>query len=169
MRGDRSWWKFIRTAKTPELPVVLLEDLGALAGLVFALAGVALAVVLEEPRFDAIGSLAIGCLLVVIATILVIEMKSLLMGESASPETIAEIRNIIEETEGVSRLIHMRTEHIGPEELLVGAKIELDSSLDMKGLAKVINTAETRLRDRIPIVKVIYLEPDVFDDANKVA
>ncbi|MGD9571055.1 MAG: cation diffusion facilitator family transporter [Thermoleophilia bacterium] len=124
-KGRNSWVAYIRRSKSPELPVVLLEDLGALFGLLFALAGITLALVTDEPRFDGAATLAIGVLLVTIAVILVIEMKSLLIGESAAAEQQQEIRARIEGTPGVARLIHMRTLHLGPDELLVAAKIEL--------------------------------------------
>jgi cation diffusion facilitator family transporter len=156
-----SWWGYIRTSKVPELPVVLLEDTGALIGLTFALAGVLLARVTGNPRFDAVGSVAIGVLLGVIAVILVIEMKSLLIGEAASPAQVEAIRSAIESDDQVRRLIHMRTEHLGPDELLVGAKIELDGHLHFPDVAKAIDAVEVRIRDAVPQARVIYLEPDV--------
>ena len=161
-RGEQSWWQYIRRSKSPELPVVLLEDLGALIGLVFALIGVTLAVVLDEPRWDGAATLAIGALLVTIAIILVVEMKGLLIGESATPEDLRRIRAAIEGTPQVQRLIHMRTQHIGPDELLVGAKLELDRGLTSVGIAQAINAAEARVRAAVPIARVIYLEPDIL-------
>ena len=119
-----SWRSFIRRTKQPELPVVLLEDIGALIGLVFALFGVVMSVVTDNPRLDALGSVAIGVLLVAIAMVLAWEMKGLLIGESATPEMEQQIAQSIASSDGVVRLIHMRTEHLGPDELLVGAKIE---------------------------------------------
>jgi cation diffusion facilitator family transporter len=161
VRGDAGWWAFVRRAKSPELPVVLLEDLGALVGLGFALLGVGLAVLLEDPRFDALGSVAIGALLGVIAFVLAVEMKSLLIGESASAGNRMAIRLAIETMPQVRRLIHLRTLHIGPEELLVGAKLELDSELRFPEVAEVINAVESSIRSRVPVARVIYLEPDV--------
>ncbi|MEX2031630.1 MAG: cation diffusion facilitator family transporter, partial [Dehalococcoidia bacterium] len=125
VRGDRSWWQFVRTSKSPELPVVLLEDIGALVGLVFALAGVATATIADEPGFDAVGSIAICLLRRVIAVVLAIEMKSLLIGEAAAPEEQTVIRTAIETSPEVDRLIHLRTEHLGPEDLLVAVKVDL--------------------------------------------
>jgi len=161
LKGEESWWTFIRHSKSPELPVVLLEDLGALLGLFFALTGLGLAVVTDEPRFDGAATLAIGVLLVAIAVVLVVEMKSLLIGEAATPEQERLIQAGIEGTPSVSALIHMRTLHLGPDELLVAAKIELASGLDSAAVAGAINAAEARVREAVPIARAIYLEPDI--------
>jgi cation diffusion facilitator family transporter len=166
VRGSLSWPQFVRRSKSPELPVVLLEDLGALFGLVFALAGVGLAVALDEPRWDGVGTLMIGLLLITIAVILVIEMKSLLIGESASADQQRAILGAIEETPGVRRLIHMRTLHLGPDELLVAAKLELADSLSVREVADAIDAAEGRVRSAVPIARVIYLEPALFSAAE---
>jgi divalent metal cation (Fe/Co/Zn/Cd) transporter len=162
VREGRSWVAYIRRSKSPELPVVLLEDLGALLGLAFAFTGVTLALVTDEPRFDGGATLAIGVLLVVIAAILVMEMKSLLIGESATPEDQRRIRAQIEGAPGVRRLIHMRTLHLGPDELLVAGKIELDGELAVPAIAAAINECEARIRAAVPIARVIYLEPDLL-------
>jgi cation diffusion facilitator family transporter len=156
-----SWWAFIRHSKSPELPVVLLEDLGALLGLVLALFGVSLAELTGDPRFDAVGSIAIGILLGVIAIMLVVEMKSLLIGESASPTVIDAITRAMQSTNGVRRVIHLRTQHLGPDELLVGAKLELDADLDFVEVTSVIDKAETSIRTAAPVARLIYLEPAV--------
>ena len=160
-RGDMSWTRYVRGSKSPELPVVLLEDLGALLGLLFALTGLGLAVVTDEPRFDGAATLAIGVLLVAIAVVLVVEMKSLLIGEAATPEQERLIQAGIEGTPSVSALIHMRTLHLGPDELLVAAKIELTPGLDSAAVAGAINAAEARVREAVPIARAIYLEPDI--------
>jgi cation diffusion facilitator family transporter len=162
VKGGLSWPAFVRRSKSPELPVVLLEDLGALFGLVFALLGVGLAVATDEPRWDGVGTLAIGVLLVTIAAILVMEMKSLLIGEAAGTEEQRRIRTAIEGTPEVRRLIHMRTLHLGPDELLVAAKIELDPALTSERIAAAINATEARVRADVPIARAIYLEPDLF-------
>ncbi len=161
VRGDQSWWSFIRHSKVPELPVVLLEDIGAEVGLMFALAGIGLAEVTGNARFDAVGTLAIGVLLGIIAVILMIEMKGLLIGESATPEMVAKIRAAIEGDPGVSRLIHMRTQHLGPDEVLVAGKIELDSDLHFRQVADTIDRVETSVRAVCAEAKLIYLEPDI--------
>lgn len=157
-----SWWRFIRTAKSPELPVVLLEDIGAEAGLVLALAGVTIAHVTDEPRWDAVGSISIGVLLVVIAVVLAIEMKGLLIGEGASPQDEERIVGALGVAPNVRRVIHLRTQHLGPDELLVAAKLEFDPGLTVPQLADAINGAESALRAAIPIARVVYIEPDVF-------
>jgi len=161
-RGSRSWWSFIRHAKVPELPIVLLEDVGALVGLVFALIGILLAHVTGDARWDAAGSLAIGVLLGIIAAVLIVEMKSLLIGESASSAERRAIRVAIEAQPGVRRLIHMRTEHIGPEEIMVAAKIEFEASLDAPGVARQIDRVEAAVRAVVPSARLIFIEPDVF-------
>ena len=161
VKRDESWWAFIRRSKVPELPVVLLEDIGALIGLVFALAGVGLAELTGNARFDAAGSIAIGLLLGAIAMVLVVEMKSLLIGEAASPAVTDTIARTIESVPQVRRLIHMRTRHLGPEELLVGAKLEFGADLTMPELAAVIDDVEAAVRAAVPAATVIYLEPDL--------
>jgi len=161
VRSGEGWWSFVRRSKSPELPVVLLEDLGALLGLLFALAGVTLATVTDEPRFDAAGSLAIGALLVVIAITLSIEMRSLLIGEAASPKMQAEIRQAIEGAREVRRIIHLRTMHLGPDELLVAAKVDIDAP-SVEEVARAIDVIEARVRAAVPIARVVYLEPDLY-------
>jgi len=160
-RGDGSWWEFIRHSKSPELPVVLLEDTGALLGLLFALAGVGLAVLTGDARFDGFASIAIGALLAVIAVVMASEMKSLLMGESAAPGTIEAIRSTLQSHPQVVRIIHMRTQHLGPDELLVAAKIEFAVELGFPELARAIDVIESSVRERVPIARAIYLEPDI--------
>jgi cation diffusion facilitator family transporter len=162
-KGDESWWSFIRHAKSPELPVVLLEDFGALIGLCFAMTGVVLAAVTGHPSFDAMGSLAIGILLVVIAATLAWEMSSLLVGEAASPGDVAKIRRAVEDGPDVKRLIHMRTEHLGPDELLIAAKVEFRRGITVVELSRAIDEAEQRVRAVIDARAWIYLEPDLFD------
>jgi cation diffusion facilitator family transporter len=157
-----SWWAWIRRAKEPELPVVLLEDTGAEIGLVFALTGVLLAHFTDEPRWDALGSIAIGALLVLIAILLAAEMKGLLIGESASGADLARITSTLEGAPAVRRLIHVKTEHLGPDELLVAAKLEFAPELSVDQLAEAIDTAESALRTAVPIARVVYIEPDVY-------
>lgn len=161
VRGRSSWVEFVRRAKSPELPVVLLEDIGAQLGLVFALVGVVLSQVTGEPRWDALGSIAIGVLLTAIAIVLAVEMKSLLIGESASAQDVDAIRSAIEGAEHVERLIHLRTQHLGPDELLVGAKVELTGDLSFAEVAAALNTIEDRIRGSVTKAEFVYLEPDV--------
>ena len=157
-----SWWSFIRRSKNPELPVVLLEDLGAQVGLVLALVAVVVADATGEPVWDGVGTLAIGLLLIVIAVVLAIEMKGLLIGESASAGDLEKIAAAMEIEPSVQRLIHMRTQHIGPEELLVGAKLELVPDLSVAEAAEAVDRIEASVRRAVPIARIMYLEPDVF-------
>jgi cation diffusion facilitator family transporter len=160
VRGKQGWVSYIRTAKAPELPVVLLEDLGALVGLVLALFGVSMTLVTHDGRWDAIGSAAIGVLLVVIAVVLAVETKSLLLGESATRKDVDAIRAALVGA-GVPSVIHLRTLHLGPEELLVAAKIEVSATDSASDIAAAIDAAEQRVRAAVPIARVIYLEPDL--------
>lgn len=160
LRG-RNWVTYIRTSRSPELPVLLLEDSGALIGLVLAASGIGLALVTGNPLFDGLGTLAIGLLLLAIAIVLAIEMKSLLIGESAAPETIEQIEAELTQAPEVRRVLDLLTQHIGPDDLLVAAKVEFDPALSMRELAAAINACEVRVRAAVPIARVIYLEPDV--------
>lgn len=162
LKGDLTWWGFIRTSRTPELPVVLLEDLGALVGLILALVAVTVSVVADAPVWDGIGTLSIGVLLGVIAVILAIEMKGLLIGESARPEERRLIVEAIEGTPRVVRLIHLRTQHIGPDELLVAAKVSFDPSLSVAQLADAVDGVEERVRAVVPAARPMYIEPDLL-------
>ena len=161
LRGSLSWKEFVRRAKAPELPVVLLEDFGALIGLVLALFGVGLTLLTGDPVWDGVGTLCIGTLLVVIALILASETKSLLLGEAADVTQVEKIRAAVVDDETVTGLIHMRTLHLGPEELLVAAKIAVRSDDTAAQVAGAIDAAEARIREAVPIARVIYLEPDI--------
>ncbi len=155
-----SWFGFIRHSRAPELPVVLLEDTAALVGLVLALLGVGLTLVTGNGIFDGIGTLCIGVLLVVVAVVLAVEMKSLLLGESATAENVAAIAQALVGP-GVSKVIHMKTLHLGPEELLVAAKIAVETDETAGSVARAIDAAEERVRAAVPIARLIYLEPDI--------
>jgi cation diffusion facilitator family transporter len=159
LRGQQSWVKFIRNAKQPELPVILLEDFGALLGLVFALFGVGLTLLTGDGIWDALGTGMIGLLLVAIAVVLAVETKSLLLGESATRADVAKIMDAIE-SDGTG-IIHLKTMHLGPEELLVAAKITIGAADSGLEIARLIDAAEDRIRTAVPIARVIYLEPDV--------
>ncbi len=165
-RGGGSWLAFIRRAKAPELPAVLLEDMAALAGLVFATVGVALAVITGNEVWDGAGSLAIGMLLACVAVILAVETKSLLIGESASAEAERAIVAALEAGAEVERVIHLRTLHMGPESLLVAAKIAVRGSDRAEAVAAGIDAAERRVRAAVPIAGMIYLEPDLYQSSR---
>jgi cation diffusion facilitator family transporter len=161
IKGDQSWVSFVRRTKNPELPVVLLEDTAALCGLTFALAGVVLSVVTHNPRWDGGGTVAIGALLVTVAIVLSIETKSLLIGEAAAPDVQQRIREALTAGPEVESVIHMRTLHLAPDELLVAAKIAVAHDDTAATVARGIDAAERRVRAAVPIAKIIYLEPDL--------
>jgi cation diffusion facilitator family transporter len=164
-RAGRSWWEFIRRAKAPELPVVLLEDTAALAGLIVALAGVSLAVITGDEAWDGAGSLVIGVLLGIVAIVLAGEMKSLLIGESASLAAQQAIVAALEDGPEIDRVIHLRTVHISPDSLLVAAKIAVPPLSTAAQIVKGIDAAERRVRTMVPEAEVIYLEPDLYQHA----
>ena len=161
-RGAESWWSFVRHAKAPELPVVLLEDFAALLGLLFALIGVGMTLLTGNGVWDGVGTLMIGGLLVVVAVFLSVETRSLLLGESATPEAVRRIEAALLAEPSVQRIIHMRTLHLGPEELLVAAKIAVAGDDTASLVARAIDGAEARIRAAEPMARVIYLEPDVW-------
>ena len=163
----QSYWKFIRTARQPELPVILLEDIGALTGLALALLGVGLATLTGNGIYDGLGTVAIGVLLVVIAVILAIETKSLLLGESATPEDQRKIIEALENGSPPLSVIHMRTLHLGPDEILVAAKVAVQHDDTAAGIAGAIDEAERRIREGVPAARVIYLEPDLRRPADQ--
>jgi cation diffusion facilitator family transporter len=160
LKGSASWLQFIRRAKVPELPVVLLEDFAALIGLALALLGVGLSTLLDQPAWDGVGSVGIGLLLVSVAVVLIVETKSLLLGEAASPAAIARIERALVGP-GVERVIHQRTLHLGPEEVLLAAKLAMSPSSTLAEVAAAIDAAEARVRAAEPTTRVIYLEPDI--------
>ena len=162
LRSGEGWFDFIRHAKTPELPVVLLEDTGAMIGLVVAFVALLLAWQVD-PVFDGVGTLIIGGLLGVIAVVLAVEMKSLLIGEAASPREQAAIRAAIDDDPRSRRLVHIRTEHLGPEELLVAAKVAYDPGLSIEGLAAAIDETEVAIRAAVPTARLIYIEPGLVE------
>jgi cation diffusion facilitator family transporter len=164
LRGGVPWVRFVRNARAPELPVILLEDFAALTGLVLALLGVILTLATGNGVFDGLGSMAIGVLLVCVAIFLAIEMKSLLLGESATQQAQARIVAAIENTTGVQRLIHIKTLHLGPEEILVAAKVGVEPTTDAAVVARTIDAAERAIRAAEPMSQHIYLEPDVYQD-----
>jgi cation diffusion facilitator family transporter len=165
VRGKQGWVAFIRHSKAPELPVVLLEDCAALLGLVLAFLGVSLTVLTSDSQWDAIGTLAIGVLLITVAVVLGIETKSLLVGEGASPADNRKIRDAINANADVESLIHMKTLYLGPDELLVAAKVAFASKAKLADVARSIDAVEVAIRAAVPAARVIYLEPDVYQSS----
>jgi cation diffusion facilitator family transporter len=161
-RGSESIVKYIRHAKAPELPIVMLEDFAALIGLTLAFLGVGLTIITGLTIFDAIGTLSIGTLLILVAIVLGVETKSLLVGEGASPVDLTAIRDVINAHHDVEALIHIKTLYLGPDELLVGAKIAFGRSEKLADVAAAIDEVEAAIRAAVPIARVIYLEPDVY-------
>ena len=166
VRGKLSWIQFVRRAKAPELPVVLLEDVAALFGLVFAFIGVGLTVITGNSVFDAIGTLFIGTLLIVVAIVLGIETKSLLVGEGATDADYDKIVKAILAGPEADRIIHMKTLYLGPDELLVAAKVGFHADQRLIEVSTAVNVIEQRVREAVPAARVIYIEPDVYVDPN---
>jgi cation diffusion facilitator family transporter len=162
-RGRESWWGFIRRSKSPELPVVLLEDAGAVLGLMMALVGVGLTIVTGDARYDALGSMGIGVLLGVIAIVLAVEMKSLLIGEGARASEVRAIRSVIEGDSRVRRIVDLKTLHLGPDHLLVAGKVEMDAGLGFGEIVARLNAIEKKVKERVVGVQVMYLEPEIGD------
>jgi divalent metal cation (Fe/Co/Zn/Cd) transporter len=169
VRGRQSWVQFVRHAKAPELPVVLLEDIAALLGLIFAFIGVGLTIITGDPLFDAIGTLFIGALLIVVAIVLGIETKSLLVGEGATDADHAKIEQAILAGPEADRIIHMKTLYLGPDELMVAAKVGFHADQKLLEVAAATNAIETRIRQAVPTARVIYVEPDVYVEPNQAA
>jgi cation diffusion facilitator family transporter len=161
VRGEASYLEFVRRAKSPELPVILLEDFAALCGLVFALLGVGLSLLTDNLWFDVVGTGLIGLLLVAVAAVLAIETKSLLIGESASASVVRRIADALVATDGIERVVHLKTMHLGPDELLVAAKVAVPAAGSAGDVASAIDAAESSIRAAEPIARVIYLEPDI--------
>lgn len=159
---EMSYWRYIRTAKTPELPVVLIEDTGAEIGLFLALFGISMASLTGNPRWDALGSISIGVLLVVLAIILAVRMKQLLIGESATDIDQNAVLEVLVAADRVTRVIHMRTMYFGPDDMMVAAKLAFEPDMTVAELAVAIDAAEASLRARVPSVDIIYLEPDLY-------
>ncbi len=162
LKGSGSWISFIRRAKAPELPIVLMEDTAALTGLVFALLGVGLTIITGDPLFDSLGTLFIGALLLLVALVLGIETKSLLIGEGASAENVATIRDAFNAHPDVESLIHMKTLYLGPDELMIAAKVAFPKATRLVEIATAIDALEADLRAKIPAARVIYIEPDIY-------
>jgi len=161
VKGRQTWARFIKTSKSPELPVILLEDFAALLGLIFALMGVGMTLVTHNGLWDVAGTALIGLLLILVAITLAIETRSLLLGEAATPEAVEAIREALAGADGVGRVIHLKTLHLGPDEVLVAAKIAVEPTESAQRVAQVIDNAEIAIRAANPTVTALYLEPDI--------
>jgi cation diffusion facilitator family transporter len=160
-KGKQSWARFIKTSKSPELPVILLEDFAALLGLFFALIGVGMTLLTHNAIWDVIGTALIGALLIAVAVTLAIETRSLLLGEGATVEAVRRITDALDASPGVGRVIHLKTLHLGPEEILVAAKIAVEPTDSAVRVAEIIDSAESAIRAAEPWVTALYLEPDI--------
>jgi cation diffusion facilitator family transporter len=165
-KGAQSWFRFIRTSRQPELPVILLEDFAALLGLTFALLGVGLTLLTHNGVWDVVGTALIGLLLLTVAIVLAIETQSLLVGESATPDAVRRIEAALTGADGVQRVIHIRTLHLGPDEVMVAAKIAVEPTSSAQRVADVINAAEVAIRAADPMVTALYIEPDIWHGAD---
>ncbi|MFY9589049.1 MAG: cation diffusion facilitator family transporter [Actinomycetota bacterium] len=161
VREGRGWWRFIRESKAADLNVVLLEDTAALLGLVLAFLGVVLAAITGDGAWDGVGTIAIAVLLAAVAAVLAVETKSLLIGEAASQDEIAEIRNALAAGDVFQSVIHLRTEHRGPDEILVAAKVAVPAGTSSDQVARAIDEAEARIRAALPAARYIFIEPDL--------
>ncbi|MEU6730830.1 cation diffusion facilitator family transporter [Nonomuraea wenchangensis] len=163
LRKNRSWTRYIRDAKAPELPVVLLEDAAALTGLAFALIGVSLALITGNTVYDGVGSVAIGVLLIIVAVTLARETKSMIIGEAASPEIQRSIEDVLRDDDVIAGYTQLRTLHLGPEDLLVAARVTVAGHRESDAVAEALGETERRIRDRVPIASVVYLSPAPAD------
>ncbi|MBO0891422.1 MAG: cation diffusion facilitator family transporter, partial [Acidothermales bacterium] len=166
IRGRRSWFSFVRRVRIPELPVILLEDTAALIGLAFALAGVVASTVTGDPVYDGVGSMAIGVLLVTVAVTLAVETGSMVLGESATQEDVGKIREALVADGAIVDVHDLRTLHLGPDDLLVVARIGV-SEADATRLTDVVEEAEQRIREALPTVRTIYVQPTAAGDGSR--
>ena len=164
IKGKTTWSKFVIRSKQPEIPVVLLEDAGALFGMVIALAAISLVKITGDPIWDGIGTLSIGVLLGVIATILAREMHSLIIGEAATEEDLSKIVSVIENNSQVAQLVEMRTQHLGPEEILIGVRVAFHETLQTKEIANLINQLEADIRSELKTAGPIFIEPEITEN-----
>ena len=165
IKGETSWSKFVIRSKQPEIPVVLLEDAGALFGMVIALAAISLVKITGEPLWDGIGTLSIGVLLGLIATVLAREMHSLIIGEAASDDDYEKIEKLIQNSNEIVHVVEIRTQHLGPEEILIGARVAFDESLQAKEIADAINNLEATIRNEVKTAGPIFIEPEIFNES----
>jgi cation diffusion facilitator family transporter len=156
-----SLWRSMRMSKDPTIFTVLLEDGAALIGLLIALAGVAAATLLDWPIADGIASIGIGCLLVLVAVFLAGETRSLLIGESASPEIVGIVRDTLAGDPRVSAVPEVRTMHLGPNEILVAVTIDFADDLSGSEIEAAARTLTEAIGDKVPRINHVFLRPTV--------
>lgn len=155
-------FSYLKRTKKSELLVVFLEDFAALIGLSVAIVALLLQHFTGILIFDGIASILIGIILAVVAFFLGNETRSLLIGESADPKLIYKINHILRDEENIERVIHMRSLQLGPEDILLAVKIEFNQRLNTKEISNLINGIEAEIRSEFPIIKKIYIEPDIY-------
>lgn len=163
-RGELPFFQYLRESKDSDLVVVFGENSAAVLGLALALVALGLASVTGDPRWDAIGTLAIGVVLIGVAVFLAIEVKSLLVGEAADPAITRAVEALAVEDPKVTRVLRLITVQQGPGEVLVAMKLGFLSGMTFEEVSATINGFETRLRARCPEVKWSFVEPDVPRD-----
>lgn len=166
LKGSENWWQFVRNSRVPEPPVVLLEDSAALLGLGVAFAGVTLTAVTRNPLWDAVSTLGIGILLAVIAVVLIIETHSLLIGEGATASQCKMIRSALQQAQHVDSVLDLRTQYLAPDQMVVAAKVVFGPEEEFAVATDVIRNAEARVRETVPAVRVVYIQPEVEPTSN---
>jgi len=161
VRGRRTLWQWFRESRQSELVVILGEDLAALLGLALALVAVLVTILSGNPMWDALGSIAIGFVLILVAAGIGYEIKGLLIGQSAEPETVARMREFLEGREEVEKVYRMITMQLGTS-LMVALKAKMKASSAAE-LVAAINRAEQALRAEFPEIQWLFFEPDVAD------
>ncbi|MEP7097021.1 MAG: cation transporter dimerization domain-containing protein, partial [Dokdonella sp.] len=161
-RGGRSLWRWFHESRQSELIVIFGEDLAALLGLGLALLAVVLTVITGNPLFDALGTLAIGVLLVVVAVFIAVEVKALLIGQGVDPETKAAMLHFLDTRPEVARVFNLITLQLG-NDVMVAIKAEMSRDLSTRGVVDAINAVEHAMREAFPQIRWSFFEPDVVD------
>ena len=161
VRGTRSLWRWFRDSRSSELVVVLGEDIAALIGLALALAAVARSAHTGDPYWDALGSMAIGAVLIVVAVLVGYEVKGLLIGQSGDPRTVARLRDFLKARSEIEELYELLTLQLGPE-LMIAAKIKVRATT-AREVVDAINRVEAAVYAEFPEVEWLFVEPDVAD------
>lgn len=165
-RGERSISQALFDGKDPVIPVVLLEDTGAIVGLVVALVSIGVSAITGDSRIDAVGSIVIGVLLCLIGLALARDTKSLLIGEGITETMRREVIGIIEAVPGVDKVGQLLSLHLGPKTILLALKVRFEKGLDLADVERVTNDLEAAVRAKIPEMTRIFVEPDSTYDAS---